>query len=189
MDGEVVGGRVELFHGVDGLGAAGDDLLVGEERVQGGDGHAQGLRLLADQPAHVAVGLDAQALALQLGPRRRGEMRAGHVDHQAEGEFRHSVRVLARGVHHDHAGGRRGGQVDIIVPGARAHDDLQLRRRGDHLGRHLVRPDDNGLHICDSSDEIRLLRILLQLHDLMPGLGQNLHNPLHRLGGEGLLGG
>ena len=189
MDGEIVGRGIELLHGVDGLGAAGDDLLVGEERVQGGDLHAEGLRLLADQPAHVAVGLDAQALALQLAAGGRGEVRAGHEDHQAEGEFRHGVGVLAGGVHHDDLRGGGGGQVDIVVAGARADDDLELRGGGDDLGRHLVGTDDDGVDIGHGGDEVALLGVFLQLHDLMAGFGENLHNPLHRLGGERLLGG
>ena len=173
---------------MDGLGAAGDDLLVGEERVQGGDLHAEGLRLLADQPAHVAVGLDAQALALQLAAGGRGEVRAGHEDHQAEGEFRHGVGVLAGGVHHDDAGGRGRGKVHIVIARAGADDDLELRGGGDDLGRHLVGADDDGVDIGHGGDEVALLGIFLQFHDLMAGFRENLHDPFHRLRGERLLG-
>ena len=116
-------------------------------------------------------------------------MRAGHEDHQAEGEFRHGVGVLARGVHHDDFRGGRGGQVDVVVPGARADDDLELRGGADDLGRHLVRADDHRVHVRDGGDQVALLRIFLQLHDLMAGFRENLHDPFHCLGSKRLLGG
>ena len=116
-------------------------------------------------------------------------MRAGHEDHQAEGEFRHGVGVLPGGVHHDDAGGRGRGKVHIVIARAGADDDLELRGGADHLGRHLVGTDDHRIHVRAGGDQVALLRIFLQFHDLMAGFRENLHDAFHRLGSEGLLGG
>ena len=48
---------------------------------------------------------------------------------------------------------------------------------------------DDGLDIGHGRDKVALLGVFLQFHNLMTGLGEDLHDAVHRLGGEGLLGG
>ena len=174
---------------MDGRGAAGDNLLVREERVQGADFHAQGLGFLAHQAAHIAVGLYAQPFAQELRPGGRGELGAGHENHQAQGEFRHGIGVLSRGVHDHDAPGGGGGEVHIVKSGAGAHHNLELGGGGHHFFRYFVRTDDEGFGICHGGDKVALLGIFFQFADLVTGGFQNIGNAFNRSGGKGLLGG
>ena len=52
----------------------------------------------------------------------------------------------------------------------------------EHLGKCIYEG------IC-GGDEVALLGVFLQFHNLVTGLGEDFHDAVHRLGGEGLLGG
>lgn len=188
MDGEEVGLAVELFDGVHRSRAAGDDLLVGEERVEGADVHAEGLGFLADETADVAVGLDTEFLALELGTGLAVELAAGHENHQGDGELGHGVGVLSRGVLHDDAMGGRGGEVDIVEAGTGTDDDLELFRGVQHGGRHLVGTDDEGLGVLDGLAELGLAGVLLEELDLVAGGLEQFVDIMHSRFGERLLG-
>ena len=188
MQAEVIAAFVEFVQSVHGLSSAGEDLLVREERVEGLDLHSEGLGFRADQTTDVSEGLDSEDLALNLRAGGGSELGPGHEDHHRDRELGHGVRVLARGVHHHHAGLGRGLEVHIVISGACAHHYLELRCSCDHLGGHLVRADDDGFDVLDGRDEIRLLGIFFEFHDLMASRREDIRDAAHRCSGKGLLG-
>ena len=188
MERQVVAAFVEFVQRMNWLGASGDNLLVRKERVKGLDLHSEGLCLGAHEAAYVAKGLDAEGLALNLRAGSGSELSAGHEDHHGDGELGHGVGVLAGGVHHHHAGFGGGLEVDIVVARACAHDYLKFGSRGDNLGGHFVRTDDDGLNVFDGLDQIGLLGVFLELDDLMAGGFEDLSDAFHGRCREGLLG-
>ena len=122
VQGDVVAVFVHLFEGGGNDHAFSLHFLFRDERVEGPDFHAEGAGFLSDEAADVAVSLDTDFFAFQFGAGAGFEGVAGHVDHHAEGEFSHSIGVLAGGVHsHDVVGGA-GGEVEVVEAGAGAHD-------------------------------------------------------------------
>ena len=168
MDGHIVARRIKVLQGSGRFGAALDDLLIGEEGIDGLDLHPECRSLAADEPADVAEGLDTQGLALDLGACGGGELGARHENHQRDGQFRDGVAVLSGGILHDDAMGRGGGKVHIVIAGACTHDDLEPFRGVQHLCGHLVGTDDHRIGIRDGSDQVGLLRIFLKGDEFMP---------------------
>ena len=128
-------------------GASGYNLLICEEGVQGRYLHPKGLSLLADKAAHIAVGLNAKALALKLAAGSGGEVSAGHEDHEAQCEFSNRVGVLPGGVHNHNAPGRCGRKVHVVKTCTCAYHNLELGSGRHHFLRHFVGTDDEGFGV------------------------------------------
>ena len=84
----------------------------------------------ADQPERLAGHLDAhEAVLFPLARLRRG-VGLGQLprerEHQRDGVFGGGDRIAERGVHHDHAAWRGGGDIDIVDPDPGAADDLEV---------------------------------------------------------------
>ena len=125
---------------------------------------------------NIAVGLDAETLALDLGACAGGETVAGHVYHHCYGKFGHGVGILSRGIHCHYLPCRTGLEVDIVVAGSGTDYNLQLRGCRDDVSCHLVRPDYEGIGIGHSLDQLFPGRVFLEQADFMPCfLGYFLH--------------
>ena len=188
MEGEIIAAGVEFVQGVDGLGSACGDLLIGKERVECLDLHAEGLGLGAHQTAHVAECLDAQGLALNFGAGCGSELSAGHENHHCDGKLGHCVGVLAGGVHHHHSVGGGRGEIDIVESCACADDYLKLRSGVEHLGGNFIRTDDEGVDIGDCLHQVGLLGILFEQRHFVPALYEDIFDPCHCCSGKGFLG-
>ena len=66
--------------------------------------------------------------------------------------------------------GRRRFKVDIVVTGPGAHHDLEFLGRVEHLGIHLVGPDDECLHIFHRFKQLGLLGVFLQQEQFVTGV-------------------
>ena len=72
------------------------------------------------------------------------------VEHHGNGMFRRGDGIAEGRVHHHHTGGRRGGGIDIVDTDTGPANDLQVRRLGQNLFRHLGRgPDGEAVIITD----------------------------------------
>ena len=173
---------------MDGVCSACYYLLVGEERIQGMNLHAKGLCLLAYQAAHVTIGLNAKALALELASGSGSELGAGHEDHEAKSQFCNSVGVLAGGVHDYHAALCGGLKVYVVITGAGADHYLELGCCGHYFLGNLVRADDDGFNILYGSNKVCLCLILFKLYYFVTCLCEDFHDTVHSLCCEGFLG-
>jgi hypothetical protein len=125
-------------------------LLLRHERVVAEHPHLQRLGPLHHRQADTAEADDAERLAGDLGAHvlrtipaafdqrliRRGDVpRQG--EHQRHRMLGRAERVAGRGVHHDDAGPRGGGAVDVVGADAGPHDRLQLTVPFERLGGDL----------------------------------------------------
>ena len=189
MQRQKVGRLVKLPDRSGALHAVGlEQCVVRHERIVGDDVHPHRLALAADELADVAVGMDAQRLALNLRSRAGRKTVARHEDHHRKGQFGHRIGVLPGGVHHHDPAGRSGFQVDVVVTGAGTHHDFEILRGGDHFGRHLVAANDQGVDIGHGGEQLRPIGVFFQQGQFVPRLFHNAANALHRLFSERLLG-
>ena len=82
-----------------------------------------------------------------------------------------------------------GVKVDVVVTGARAHDNAQLRCGGEHGGRHLVGTHYQGVRIRYGGDELGLVFIFLEQGEFISGFADYLPDAFHRHRRERLLSG
>ena len=177
MHGDEVAGCVHMLKRIGWLRSGLTNLLRRNERVDGHNTHSQSLGLLADQTTHVAEGLDADLLALDLGSRGRSELVAGHIDHHRDGKLGDSVGVLSRSVHDDHVVRGRRGEVNVVITGSGTDNDLQLFRGVKHFGCDFVGTDDKSVHVSDGCDELRSVSVLLKSGELVPCSGDDFLDP------------
>ena len=173
--------RIHFFHAV-GL----ENGRIGDKRIVGDHVHAHRLALAAHQPAHVAVSMDTEGLALNLGTRAGREAVAGHENHHGERQFGHGVGVLARSVHHHDAacGSRR--EVHVVVTGTGTHHDLEVPRRFDDFGRHLVAADNQRIHVGHGREQFRFVGIFFEQGQFVSGAFDDLTDAVYGLLGKGL---
>ena len=88
--------------------------------------------------AHEAVLLPLAGLRGGVG----GGQLARQRHHQRDGVLGGGDGIAERRVHHDHAGGGRGGNIDVVDADAGAADHFQLLRRLDHIGGDFGRGAD-----------------------------------------------
>ena len=158
------------------------DDLCGAVGIVGIDIHTKALGDAGHVAADVAEGEDAQLLAHELGAALAVvEITDGH-DEQTEDELGHGVGVLARRILGHHVVSRGGGEVDVVVAGTGADDDLQLLGSVEHLGVDLVRTDDHGISILDGVKQLSLLSIFLEQHELMAGCLHFCFDTIHSSG-------
>jgi len=133
--------------------------LGGEVRIVSHDLHAERPGELAHVTADAPQPHDPDRLAPQLGafeplavplpaPHRLG--RPGDVPHQAQqqphGVLGRAHRVRPGRVHHGDAAPRRGGNVDVVHPRARARDHPQVRGTREQVGGDpRLAADDQGV--------------------------------------------
>ena len=156
---------VRQFH----LQAAGAALH--EVGIVGDDVHAEGDGAARDLAADAAHADDAERLAAKLRALERFAVPLAR-DHrgvrlrnfarerkqQREGVLRRRDRVAAGRVHHHDAALRGRLDIDVVDADAGAADDLQPRRRGQRLGRHLRRAaDDQRVEVADAGDQLVFL--------------------------------
>ena len=190
MERQIIGDPVKLLDGRNLLHAVGrEDLGVGNERIVSYNPHAERLALAADQPTDVAVGVDAERLALNLRPGAGRETVAGHENHHGDGQLGHGVGILPGSIHDDDTAGRCGGQIDIIVPGACANDDFEVGGGGDDLGRDLVAADNQGVGIGHGGQQRGPVGVLFEQGELVTRALDDFTDTLDGLFGEGLFGG
>ena len=146
-----IGAREQIVE-IDLLDAQFDRALGRQERIERDHLHPQAMRAVgddrpdiarADQPERLGGHLDPhEAVLLPLAGLGRlvglGQV-AGEREHQRDGVLGGGDRVAERGVHHDHALGAGGGDIDVVDPDPGAADDLEVGRgvedRLGHLGR------------------------------------------------------
>ena len=117
------------------VGVVGDD--VGAE-----GGQPMGHQLADAAEAHHADGLAEDLGAVELGAlpgvlaqgRVGGRDLPGCREHQRQRMLGRAVDIGGRRVDHQHPGGRRGVDVDVVQAHTRPGDDLELGCGGDHLG-------------------------------------------------------
>jgi hypothetical protein len=132
---------------------------LGDVRVVGDDVDAERLQPRGDQRADAAEADDADPLLVELDARvlralplsgcQRG-VRGGDVPRErqdvADRQLGGADDVGGRGVDDHHAGGRRGGDVDVVEPDPGTGDHLEQRSGGDRLGVDLGRrADEHGV--------------------------------------------
>ena len=184
MQREEIGRLVKLLDRCHLLHAVGlEDRLVGDERIVCDNIHAQRLSFAAHQLADVAVGVDAEGLALNLRTRARSEAVPRHVDHHGQRQFGHGVGVLPRGVHHHDAPRRSRCEVHVVVTRTGTDHDFQVFRRGDDLGGHLVAADDERIRIGHGLQQLTLVGIFFEQRQFIAGI---LHDPADSI--DGLFG-
>ena len=125
-------------------------LLLRHERVVAEHSHLQRLGPLHHCETDTAKADDAERLAGDLGAHvlrtipatfdqrliRRGDI-ARERQHQRDRMLGGAQRVAGRGVHHDDAGPRGGGAVDVVGADAGPHDRLQPAVTLQHVGGDL----------------------------------------------------
>ena len=139
----------------------------------------------SDHPDHLAAQLTTEELLLfpLAGFRRSARLgnEARHRKHECDRMFGDRYRITTGSVHHQHAGGGRGRQIDIVDSDTSAADDPQLRRLLEHVRRDLHRAADN-----QRISRRQMLRVFLRIgHDDVPawlGLEQFDTCLRHRLG-------
>ena len=186
MQRKEVGNPVKLLDRSHFLHAVGlEDRPVGDERIVGDDIHAQRLALAAHQSADVAVGVDAEGFALEFRTRTRREAVARHEDHHGQRQFGHGIGVLTRGVHHHDAPRRSRRKVHVVVTRAGADHDLQVFRRGDDLGGHLVAADDQRVDVGHGFEQLALVGVFFEQRQFVSGVLDDLTDSVHGFFGEG----
>ena len=124
-------------------GVEGDDFHAQADGARGDDGADvarpdQSQRLAGDLDAHEAVLGPLAGLGALIGlgdlPRQR--------EHHRDGVLGGGDRIAEGGVHHHHALGAGGGNIDIIHPDAGAADHLEVARGGEDVGGDLGRTAD-----------------------------------------------
>ena len=75
--------------------------------------------------------------------------------------------------------GGGGGEVDVVVTGTSTNHDLQLLGGVEHLGVNLIRTDDQGVGFFHSLQELSLLSIFLEQHQLIAGCLNLCLNAIH----------
>ena len=168
MDGEEVGGRVDL---VGGLGAVDAELAVavgGDVGVVGQDVHAEALRARRDEladapeaedPERLVHHLDAGELRALPLARCQARVRLRNVARQRE-QQRHRVLgggddVRLRRVGDDDPALGRRGNVDVVHADAGPADHLELLRPLDQLGGDLRRrADDQRVVLGDALGDV-----------------------------------
>ncbi len=146
------------------------------ERVESNEPHAERVRTLRDEhpdasepddPERLAVQLDAHPLrtvpraGLQIGARLGHVAGLGEQQRQSVLGRREDVRLRRVDDHHAAAGGL--GDVDVVEPDSGPADDDEIRRRLEHLGRHLGGAADHERLRARDRDE-QLLRREAGLH-------------------------
>ncbi len=189
MQGDDVAGLEESFLAGDGLGhGAGVDLLGAHEGVVGVDIHAEALGDAGHIASHVTEGEDTQLLALELGAALAVVEVADGIDEQTHDELSNGVAVLAGGVHGDDAAGGASLEVEVVVAGAGAHNDLQVLGVVDDLFGHLVGADDEGVGILDGLVEVVHVGIFLKEGKLVAVLLDNFLDTVNSHFGKRFLG-
>ena len=64
---------------------------------------------------------------------------------------------------------RSGSEVDVVVTSTSTHHNLQLLGSVEHLGVDLVRADNHGIGILHCVEQLCLLSIFLEQHELIAG--------------------
>ena len=154
MQGDEIGPRQKIVE-FDLLDAKIQRPLGRQIRIVSDDAHLQALGAVGDDRADVACADQAQHLAGDLHAHeavlfplaglgrgiRRGQL-ARQRQHQRDRVLRRGDRVAERRVHHDHAGRRGGGNIDIVDADAGATDDFEVLGRLDDVGGDLGRRAD-----------------------------------------------
>ena len=135
---------------------------IRDEGVVGDDVHAQRLTLAPHEFAHIAVGVDAEGLALYLRTRTGRKAVARHEDHHGERQLGHGVGVLPRGIHHHDTARRGGREIHVVVTRTGTNHDLQVLSGIQYLSVHLIATDNHGIGILNRIQQLRLLCIFLQ---------------------------
>ncbi len=125
------------------------------------DGHDGSDVAAADDAQHLAGDLDAhEAVLLPLAGLGRGiggRNLPGQREHQGDGVFGRGDGIAEGRVHHDHALGGRGRDVDVVDPDAGPAHHFQPGGRFEQLRRHLGgRADRQAVVLADDGRE-RLL--------------------------------
>ena len=100
--------------------------------------------------------------------------------------FRGGDGVAEGRVHHHDAALRGGGNIDVVDADAGAADDLQLRRRGDDLRRHLAGGADGEAVILRDGGKQRILVLaeVGEVVDVHPAVAEDLHGGFGKLVGN-----
>ena len=183
-------GALEQFLELDLLDAEVQRALRRQERIVGDHLHLQADGAIGDDRADVAAAdhaerlaenLDAHELVLfPLAGAGRG-VGLGNLprqrQHQRDGVLGGGDRVAERRVHHDHAAGGRGRDVDVVDADAGAADHLQLFRLLENFRRHLGgRADRQAVVVADDFGELVLVLAEVGLEiDLDAAILENLH--------------
>ncbi len=160
---------VELFDVVERLNACfGDDLLraIG---VEGRHVHAEAFGDAGDVAADLTEGVDAELLAFELAAALAVIAVAGHHDGHTEHEFGNGVGVLAGGVLNHYAMGCGSGEVDIVVAGACAHNDLEILGGVEYLVVDFVGADNKTFDVGDSFQKFSFLGVFFKKNHLHSG--------------------
>ena len=144
-----------------------------------------------DQPQSLGGELDAhEAVLFPLAGLRRGvrlRQLAGEREHQRDRVFGGGDRVAERRIHHHHAFGRGGGDVDVVDADPGATNHLQLGGVVEDVLGDLGRAADRQPVIA-ADDRLQLVRRLAgDLVDLDTALAENLRGAgVHLVGNEHL---
>ena len=163
MQRQEIGLPVQIFEGIHLLHTVGfEHRRIRDEGVVGDDVHAQRLTLAPHEFAHIAVGVDAEGLALYLRTRTGRKAVARHEDHHGERQLGHGVGVLPRGIHHHDTARRGGREIHVVVTRTGTNHDFEVLRRPDDFGRHLVAADNERIDIGHGGQQLGLVGIFFK---------------------------
>ncbi len=163
----------------DGVNASLFNLLGGDELVESVDIHAKAFGDAGHVATHVAEGQQTELLAHQFAAALAVVEVTDGIDQHAHDEFGNGVAVLARGVHGDDATGGASLEVEVVVTGTGADDDLQVLGVVDDFLRHLVGTHDEGVGVGNGGIEVVHVGIFLEESQLVTVLFDDFSNSIN----------
>lgn len=163
--------------------------VVGAIGVECLDVHAEAFGDAGDVAAYLTECLEPEVLALEFEAGGAGIHVAGCHDAHAEDELGDGVGVLSGSVLGDDAMGGGCGEVDVIVSGTGAYDDLEVAGCVEHLGVDLVGADDERVGIGDGGEKVGAGGVFLKEGELVAGVFDDLADAVDCHSGKWLLGG
>ena len=129
--------------------------------------HTEALGDASHVATHVTESQDTQLLALQLRACLAVVEITNGENQQTENQLGNGVGVLTRSILSHHVVSSSSSQVDIIITGTGANDDLEVLGSVEHLGISLVRTDNHRIHILHSIEKLSLLCIFFEQHQFV----------------------
>ena len=147
MEGDIITAVIKILAATLALHAAILKHASIDEGIECTNFHAETPGQVGDNFTDIAVGMNADLLALEFRTGLAVVIPSGHHDHHSNGQFSNGVGVLAGGVFHDNSPGLGGGAVHIVVACTGSHNYFEFLCRLQHLFGHLVAADDHCLNI------------------------------------------
>ena len=151
-----VAGRAQVVQGPR-RDAGRGDLRIGQERIPGGDAHAESSRERRDVAADRSEPQDAERPAPQLDPASPGPLPRAHTgiedrdaarrgEREGDRHLGHRGRVRTGGARHRDTAGLRRVEVDVVDARPVARDEAEAIRAREGGGVEVVEPGDHRIH-------------------------------------------